>query len=301
MVEQANGNGSSLFDEDFLRKLEYLKIVSSRLLPGHLKGEHRARKTGSGIEFADYRQYVSGDDTRNLDWRAYLRLDRLILRLHEEEADLPIYIFVDSSRSMQHGSESTKFDYSRKVAAALCYIGLLNLDRINIVAYAEGVSEELAACRGKDQVWRAFRFLEGITAHGGTSLEQALKSFFGTKRRKGLVVIVSDFLDRGGLEYGFRLLRYFRHDVFSIHVVSPEEVNPELPDEVLLTDSEEGVTERMEVTPGVIAAYEAAFEQHCRDVETSCWRNGWGYARALTDVPFEDLILQVFRQDRFLR
>jgi uncharacterized protein (DUF58 family) len=290
---------STLFDEEFLQKLEYLKIVSSRLLPGHLKGEHRAKKKGSGLEFADFRPYVSGDDTRNVDWRAYLRLDRLILRLFEEEADLPIYLFIDSSRSMQYG-EPSKFDYARKVAAALCYIGLLNLDRVNIVAYADGVTEELGSCRGKNQVWRAFRFLESVSANGETRLEMALRSFFGVKRRRGLVVVVSDFLDPHGLETGFNLLRYFRHDVSAVHIVCEEEIQPELPDEVILMDSENTATEKIKVTPAVLAAYHGLYTAHCRAIESYCLKYGWGYSRALTEVPFEDLILQVFRQNRFL-
>src|SRR4026208_2235756 len=122
----------SLFDDEFLKKLEYLSILSKRLFAGQLKAERRAKRRGAGLEFAGYRQYVAGDDFRHLDWKAYLRLNRLILRLFEEEEDLPIYFFVDCSQSMSFG-QPAKFDYARKVAAALCYIGLSNLDRINII------------------------------------------------------------------------------------------------------------------------------------------------------------------------
>lgn len=292
-------NQDTLFDDEFLRKLEYLKLVSNHLIPGHLKGEHRARKMGSGVEFADYRPYVSGDDTRNVDWRTYLRLDKLILRLFEEEADLPIYIFVDSSRSMDYGDPS-KFDYARKVAAALCYIGLLNLDRVSLVAFDEGVAEEMSG-RGKNQIWRAFRFLENTSPKGETSIQTTFKSFFGTKRRRGLVIVVSDFFDRDGVEYSFNLLRYYRHDVFALQIVSPGEANPELPDEVILVDSENGSAEHLQIAPGLLATYAETFDKHCREVESQCWRNGWGYVQAATEVPFEDLILQVFRQDRFLK
>jgi len=292
--------GGTLFDEDFLRKLEYLRLVSSHLVPGHLKGLHRARKTGSGVEFADYRAYVPGDDTRAVDWRAYLRLSKLLLRLFEEEGDLPVYIFIDASFSMNHGAPS-KFDYARKVAAALCYIGLLNLDRVSLVAFASGVSEELAAKRGKNQVFRAFRFLESVEPTGATDLRAAFKSFFSAQRRKGLVVTISDFLDPEGIEAGFTLLRHFRHDVFTVHLVSADEERPDLPEEVELVDSESRASERLQVTPALLAAYQAKFQEHCRELESYCFRYGWGYARALTDIPFEDLVLQVLRQDRFLR
>ncbi|MFQ5789373.1 MAG: DUF58 domain-containing protein, partial [Acidobacteriota bacterium] len=197
----------TLFDEDFLRRLEYLKILSTRLIPGQQKGEHRARKKGTGMEFADFRPYVAGDDIRDVDWRTYLRLDKLILRIFEEEADLPIYIFIDSSRSMGFG-EPSKFDYARKVAAALCYIGLLNHDRVSLIAYSDGIADEISSRRGRNQVWRAFGFLDRMAVQGRTSLQKAFKSFFGAKRRRGLVVVISDFLDPGGVEDAYTLLRH---------------------------------------------------------------------------------------------
>ena len=152
----------SLFDDEFLKKLEYLSILSKRLFAGQFKAERRAMRRGTGLEFADYRQYVAGDDFRHLDWKAYLRLNRLILRLFEEEEDLPIYLFVDASQSMTYGNPS-KFDYARRVAAALCYIGLANLDRVHVVGYADKVKGELPPQRGKGRIFRVFRFLEGMS------------------------------------------------------------------------------------------------------------------------------------------
>ena len=228
------------FDDEFLKKLEYLNLVSNHMIPGHMHGEHRAKKkTSSGIEFADYQQYVSGEDTKNVDWRTYLRLDKLIVRLFEEEADLPIYIFFDASASMTYGVPA-KYDYARKISAALCYVGLL-------------------------------------------------------------VVVVSDFMDEAGFTKGFDMLRYFRQDLFAVHIHSPEEVRPDLPDEVLLEDAERGTSQRVRVTPALLDAYAQQFEEHCEEVSGYCRKNGWGYVRTTTDIPFEDLILQVFRQGRFLR
>jgi len=291
----------TLFDDEFLKKLEYLNLVSNHVIPGHLHGEHRAKKkTDSGIEFADYRQYVSGEDTKNVDWRTYLRTDKLILRLFEEEADRPIYIFFDASASMDYGAPP-KFDYARKISAALCYVGLLNQDRVNLVGFADGISQELSARRGKNQVWHAFRFLESVETRGTTSMEKAFKGFFSSRRRRGLVVVVSDFLDEEGFSRAFDMLRYFRQDLFAVHVHTPEEARPDLPDEVLLEDSEHGGSQRVRVTPALLEAYANQFEEHCKEVDGYCRKNGWGYVRTTTDVPFEDLILQVFRQGRFLR
>ena len=294
------GEVSTLFDEEFLRKLEYLKLVANRMLPGYNRGEHRARKKGTGVEFADYRPYVSGDDTKDVDWKAYLRLDKLILRIFDEEADLPIYLFVDSSLSMKFG-EPTKFDYARKVAAALAYIGLLNLDRVSVVGYASGVSEQIAAKRGRNQIWRIFRFLDRMATSGETSLEKAFKAFFGTKRRRGLVVIASDFMDPEGFEPAFDYIRLFRHDVFNVHILTPEELRPQFPDEAMLVDSESGASERLRISPNLMAAYDAEMRKLREGIEAYCSRYGWGYVQTETPIPFEDLVVEIFKQDRFIR
>lgn len=291
---------STLFDEEFLRKLEYLKLVANRMIPGHLRGEHRARKKGTGVEFADYRPYVSGDDTKDVDWKAYLRLDKLILRIFDEEADLPIYLFVDSSQSMSFGNPS-KFDYARKVAAALGYIGLLNLDRVSVIGYGDGISEQIASKRGRNQIWRIFRFLERMETAGETSLERAFKTFFGSRKRRGLVVIASDFMDPAGFEPAFDFIRLFRHDVFNVHILTPEELKPQFPDEAMIVDSENGTSQRLRMSPALVAAYEAEMAKLRTGIEQYCSRYGWGYVQTQTPIPFEDLVIEIFKQDRFIR
>ena len=194
-----------------------------------------------------------------------------------------------------------KFDYARKISAALCYVGLLNQDRVNLVGFADGIAQELSARRGKHQVWHAFRFLESVEARGTTSMEKAFKGFFSSRRRRGLVVVVSDFLDEEGFAKAFDMLRFFRQDLFAVHVHTPEEAQPDLPDEVLLEDAELGTSQRVRITPALLEAYANQFDEHCEEVGAYCRKHGWGYLRTTTDVPFEDLILQVFRQGRFLR
>jgi uncharacterized protein (DUF58 family) len=291
---------SLLFSEEFLRQLEHLTMLTRRPVAGHLRGHHRSRRTGSGMVFTDYRPYSPGDDTRNLDWGTYLRLDRLILRLFEEEADLPIYIFLDVSRSMDFGIPS-KFDFARKIAAALAYIGLINHDRVSIVAFSDGVVREMPARRGKNQVWRVLHFLERIDASGGTSLQSAFRSFFGARRTRGLTVVISDFLDREGFERSFQVIRQFRHDVFAVHVMSRDEIDPVLADEVLLVDSEEGGAARVHVTHDLVKAYHDTFLRYCAEIEAFCRSHGWGHLRTTTATPFEDLMLKALREQGLLR
>lgn len=289
-----------LFDDAFRKKLEYLSIISKRVFAGHFRAERRATRRGTGVEFADYRQYVPGDDFRHLDWKAYLRLNKLILRLFEEEEDLPIYFFIDVSQSMTYGNPP-KLDYARRVAAALCYIGLANLDRVYMMAYAEKVRADLAPQRGKGRIFKVFRFLEDIVAGGETNARESFKTYCTEARRRGLAVVISDFLDPAGFQSGLDILRHFRHDIFVIHVASHEEVEPTLKGELVLVDSESNVSREITVTPSLLAEYKTEFSHFCEELETYCTKYQLGYIRTATDYPFEDLVLKVFRQGRFLK
>jgi uncharacterized protein (DUF58 family) len=287
------------FDEQFMRKLEYLAIVSKRF-SGQFKAERRAKKLGSGLEFADYRGYVPGDDFRYLDWKTFLRLGRLILRLYEEEEDLPIYLFIDCSQSMAYGTPS-KIEYARKIAAALCYIGLANMDRVSVVAYADGIRSELPPQRGKNQIFRTFKFLSEVTPGGATDGREAFKMFCTGSRRRGLAVVISDFFDPSGFEYGLNMLRYFRHDVFVLQVAAHEDVEPRVRGQIQLVDSESQVSQELTVTPTLVDAYRNEMERYSEEIRKHCAKYQLGYVRTVTDFPFDELILKVFRQGRFLK
>lgn len=290
----------ALFTEDFLRRLETLDLATRRPVSGHLRGSHRSRRTGSGMVFSDYRPYTAGDDTRNLDWGIYLRLDRLILRLFEEEADLPVYVFVDASASMGEGAPS-KFDFACQVAAALSYLALLNYDRVSVIAWSDGVAAELPARRGRSQVWPVFRFLDALTPAGGTGLRAALRTYFGASRARGLVILLSDFLGEAPFAQAAQWLHQFRHEVVALQVLSPGEMAPALPDEAVVVDAETGASIQVEATPELLRDYRAALEAHCAGIEGECRRRGWPYVLARTDAPFEELMLTVLRREGVLR
>src|SRR6187455_3560437 len=167
------------FENDFLRKLEYLHVVSKRALAGQNRADRLTPKRGRGLEFADHRPYAPGDDFRHIDWKAYKRLGRLLLRLFDEERDLPIYLMLDVSRSM---AEPAKFDMARRIAAALCYIGLAHLDRITILPFDKAVGPEVQPGRGKGRIFRVFEYLERLEAAGPTDLRTSFKEFAGRPR-----------------------------------------------------------------------------------------------------------------------
>jgi uncharacterized protein (DUF58 family) len=286
---------SFFLNDQFLRRLEHLRYFPRQRVAGHMRGIHRSRRTGSGMIFTDFRPYSPGDDTRNLDWGTYLRLDRLMMRLFEEEADFPIYILVDACASLDFGTPS-KFDVARRVAAAMAYVGLINMDRVSIVSWSDGVHEQMPARRGKQQVWRTLHFLDRLRPAGRTNLLNTVTSYFGASRTRGLVILISDFMDRDGVEQSFQFLRPYRHQMFVFHVQSREEKEPVLGDEVMLVDAEEGTTLRAQITPQLLGAYQSALAAHGQRIEEYCRSHGWGHALVMNDGSFEDLMLKTLRE-----
>jgi len=285
------------FDDQFLKKLEYLHVVSKRAFAGHNRADRLTPTRGRGLEFADHRPYTAGDDFRHIDWKAYKRLNRLLLRLFDEERDLPIYLMLDVSRSM---AEPSKFDMARRIAAALCYVGLAHLDKVTILPFGAGLARESAAGRGKGRIFRIFEQLEQLEPAGQTDLRESFKEFASRPRQTGLAVVISDFLDAGGFDGSLKILRTGGHDVFVVHITSERDRDPGALGEVRCLDAETGETRDIEITPRLAAAYRKAWDTHAAELQRFCGRYGIGYVRADAERPFEEIVLTAFRQGRFL-
>lgn len=289
------------FDSDFLKKLEYLHVVSKKAFAGQARADRLAPKRGRGLEFADTRPYSVGDDFRHIDWKAYRRLGRLLLRLFDEEQDLPIYLFIDASQSMAPaGQGAEKFEQALRVAAALCYIGLAHLDRVTIMPFDATVREERSCGQGKGRIFRVFEQLEEITPGGGTNMNESFKLFAAKGRRAGLAVVISDFLDPNGYESALKVLQARGHDVYVVQMASERDRDPGALGDVRFVDAENGDTRDIEVTPALAKAYTAAWQKHTDELETFCGRYNIGYVRADAERPVEEIILKTFRQGRFV-
>jgi uncharacterized protein (DUF58 family) len=289
-----------LFDDEFQRKLDYLALVSRRVFAGRLRAERRTKKSGSGVEFADHREYQPGDDFRYLDWNVYQRFDRLLVRLYEEEEDLAIYFILDTSSSMKFG-DAQKLRYAKKVVAALAYVGLANLDRVSIVTTSDRVMERMPETRGKARIFKAFRFLREVEADGTTDLGEAMKKFVAQNKRRGLAVLVSDLYDPRGFEKGINVLRYNKFDPFVVHVVDRDEGKPKLNGDVLVYDCETGDEREVTVTAKVLQRFHEAYDAYHAEIDRFCATHQVPYVTASVDVPFDELILRVFRRGGFLR
>jgi uncharacterized protein (DUF58 family) len=297
---RAESRRDELFDDDFQKKLESLAIVSRRVFAGRMRAERRSKKKGSGVEFADHRDYAPGDDFRSVDWSIYQRFGKLLVRLYEEEEDLSIYFIVDSSSSMSFG-DSKKFDQARRLAAALAYVGLANLDRVTIVGATDAVVSRMPTTRGKGRIFKVFEFLRDLAPGGTTDLGDAMKTFVAQHKRRGLAVLISDLYDPAGFERGINTLRFNKFEPFVLHVVDQKEARPELKGDVRLYDCETGEEREVTVTDSLLDDMQRAFEDYQKSIERFCTSRQVPYFAADVGIPFDELVLKVFRRGGFLR
>jgi uncharacterized protein (DUF58 family) len=284
-----------LLDADVLARLEQLELVSRKIFLGRMKGERRSKRKGQSVEFADYRNYVIGDDLRFLDWNLYARLDRLFIRLFMEEEDLHVYILIDNSLSMDFGTPS-KLQYAKQVAAALGFIGLVNSDRVVIEAFNERLTQGLPAVRGRHSLWRVMDFLQGIDAAGPSNLRQALRAFSIKCSGKGIVILLSDFMDKGGYEEPLRYLLARQLDIYAIQILAQEEVDPEIVGDLRLVDVEDEDVAEITVNAPLLKRYKQNLAAYRGALYEFCTRRGIAYLFTSNQVPFDRLVLTYLRQ-----
>lgn len=290
----------ALLTPDFLSKLKQLELVSRRVFAGRMKGERRTRHRGTSVEFADYRNYVLGDEPRFVDWNTYGRLERLFLKLFLEEEDLFVYLLVDTSRSMGFGTPE-KLLYAKQVAAALAYVSLLGLDRVSISAIGSGVRYRMPPKRGRSQATDVFAFLNSMQPEGTTSLADAARHFSLTTQRSGLAVVISDFLDKAGYETALKQLLHKKCEIWAIQLLSPEELDPPIAGDLRLVDSEDASAAEVTVTDRLLKHYRQLVSEYCTGLRNFCVRRGIGYLFANTHTPFEDLVLRYLKQSGLVR
>ncbi len=289
-----------LFDDEFLKKIEYLYVVSKKMFKGRLRAERKTKKVASGIEFADYRNYAPGDDFRALDWRLYARTEKLLVRLFEEKEELSIYFLIDTSSSMKFHDE-VKLNYAKKMAAALGFIGLCNQDRVSFIAFNEKVLDRLPPTSGRGQIFKVFNFLEKLKGVGATSFEDSFKTFASENRRRGVAVVLSDFYNPGGYEKALSFLHYQQFETYVVHISDESEFDPKVHGDVSLVDEETGERLDLTMTPRLVSKYKKAFDALCLQMESWCVSHRMLYFRTPVSVPFDEIVLKVFRAGGFLK
>jgi uncharacterized protein (DUF58 family) len=293
---------SGLFEESFLRKLERIAILSKRAMAGQLQGERRSPKRGQSVEFADFRPYSVGDDFRRIDWNAYARLERFFIKLFVEEEDLTVHLLVDTSRSMDWG-QPNKFTYAVRSAGALGYIGLHGLDRVTITAlgvHQNGNGGYFSPHRGKQNAFALFSFLQGLTPNGQAQLGYALQSYAASAPKPGPLLLLSDLMEDGWAN-GLTALAARGFDVSVLHILSPDEINPDLTGDLKLLDSETKTAVEITGEYDLVERYRKGLADWQEELRRFCGARGMQYAPIETSIPIEELLFARLRKHGILR
>jgi uncharacterized protein (DUF58 family) len=283
------------FDAEFLQKLERLALQGSKLIQGGTGGNRRSKAKGSAIEFSDFREYVLGDDYRSIDWNAYARFERLFIKLYMEEREANITIFLDTSASMDYGKPN-KGVLAKKLAAIFAYIALANYDRVGIVAINEKVSDLYPYFSGKPGFIRALEFIDSLPFNGRTSLNESIPKFTPLHGRKGISIILSDFLARDGYLEAFQYLKYQQQDVIAVQILSPGELDPKFTGPLRLIDVETGEPVEVEMTPRTIDLYKKAVHSYMEELKSVCSNMEIACLQVSSEISLEQLVFEKLRQ-----
>ena len=282
----------SLTEAHFIQRLETLYLLARKVLGGTLQADRKSTRKGAGITFADYAEYQMGDDYRSIDWRVYARFDELVVKLFELEEDATIYMLLDCSHSMR-----SKFLMARQLTAGLGYIGLNCLDRLAVYSLADRLDPILEPTRGRARVFPFLRKLDNQQTLGtDTDFNTCCKAFQARRHRKGMVIVVSDFLFPGGYEQGLKLLNWHGHDVYCLQVHDPADATCDWKGDVDVHCVETDAHMRVTVTPREARAYEAAFAAWNEGLKKECARRGIGLASVTKEVAFDAVIQDILRR-----
>ncbi|MEI8371751.1 MAG: DUF58 domain-containing protein [Planctomycetota bacterium] len=265
-----------------------------------MKGERCSPRKGQGVEFADFRNYVPGDDLRFVDWNTYARLEKLFLKMFREEEDLHFYALIDASASMDFG-EPTKLRYAAQLAAALGFVGLVRGDRVKIETLGQSAGKPAPVFRGRKSLWRMIQQMEEIPRGESVSLADGVKNFCIRNTGRGIVVLLSDLMDKTGYETAMRYLLSRDLDIYVIQILSAAEIDPDIAGDLRLVDCEDSDAAEVSVTPALMARYKQTLATFVDGVRQFCIKRGMVYLLARSDVPVEDLVSGYLRNRGLVR
>lgn len=283
------GQSTPIVDQSLLEKLERLTLRWQKTFNGLVGGRHPSLLSGPGQEFLDHRHFHHGDDLRAVNWRAYLRLEKLFLKLFQVEPRIPMRLMLDVSGSMTFGSPS-KLDYAKRLCAALCYVGLVRLDTICLQPFAGGLSHNFLCTGGRHRFRPVIDFIEVLEGGGVTNYMEVARQFATTFPQRGLVIVVSDFLDDVDSVRPLQNLADLGHELFLVQIWCPEERQPVIDGDVELHDIETNTEVRLELDEQARAAYTTAFDQHSARLSDLAGRSGGRFVSLSTSTVLEDAI-----------
>ena len=282
-----------LLEPALLRRLEALALQVRRAVSGQMGGERRSKRRGQSVEFADYRNYTPGDDFRLIDWNAYARLDRFMLRLFVAEEELPLSLFVDLSGSMDWGKPN-KADTARQLAGAIAYVALAALDRVRLTVFAEGETSGGAPSRGRRAAATLFSRLQSFPAGGVTNYEKLVWPI--GRQRPGMTVLITDGLGESPLDPALTALQRAHQEGAVLQLLAPQEITPDWSGDARLRDAETGVEREFTATPLTQGSYVKALAERTDEIERAAHRRGLRFARLSTSEPIDEMVQITLRR-----
>ena len=291
---------TTLLDNQALTRLERLRLQPNRRKTNRTQGEHASGKGGSSTEFADYRNYVPGDDVRFVDWNIFARLNRPYMKLYQYEEVMHVAILVDASNSMKF---ENKFERARQLAAAMGVTALMGVERVS--AYVVGASGEpprvMPPSSGRASMRRLFDFFERAECGGDAPIDGAVEAMLRRHRGRGKAIVISDFLTPASRARPFNLLYSAGLEIFALQVLGPTEIDPELTGDLRLVDSENGTTvdvSSIDELHGIYHEHREQLQEHVR--RQSRTRNG-RFLSISSEAPLDWVLFDLLQRQGWLK
>jgi len=287
------GDRSALFPPEFLERLTTLHLAAGRAAGGGRPADRTAPRVGSGTDFADHREYMAGDDPRQIDWRLYGRSGRFFTKLYHAEEDRTVTIALDCSASM--GAEPGKFEFARRLAAALSFVTLSDRDALALCPFREGLHEPLPDIRGRASFPRVMDRLSDLEPGGRTDLTAVARELAARSRRQGLLLVISDFMDgpQPGLGLSATCGPAVEAGAIQVHTVTERE--PEARGFFRLQDVETGATRALTLDRRLARRFTETFDAYCEELSSRCRALGIRYLRLCTETSIEEAVLKRLR------
>ena len=286
-----------VISDEFIGQLESIVLNMKAPMKGYFGGNHRTNTYGSTVEFADFREYVLGDDIRRIDWNLYSRFEKHFVKLFVDERQMHIQIFVDCSASMGFEA-SKKREAALKIAAALGYLSVHNMDKISFKMIHKNSAEDVnGIINGKDAYYRSLDTLENSTFGGEVDIEKAITGNINPGYNDGLTIIISDFLTESNWKAAVDFLLYRHREVMLVQVLSPEEISPSYNGRMVLLDAEsvdktDEKNLKLKISRSEFEAYKEALSDYLQEVKDFCSSRGVSYMLANTEKDVEKLLLE---------
>ena len=282
-----------LLERATLQRLERLVLRWEQSFSGLLGGNNVSRLPGVGHEFLDHRHFQSGDDLRSVNWRAYLRLEKLFLKMFRTEPRTPVRIWMDTSESMACGSDDAdeaKFPFACRLAAALCYVGLVRLETMVLQPFTDRLGEDFRSHGGRNRFAGASHFIGGLESGGRSDFSATVRSFLSSAPPPGLLIVISDFLDDSGCGSALQMLADQGSELHLIQLAGPTDRMPPWDGELELEDAESGEIMRVQLDREAAQEYAASYDAYSRQIEQAAMRSQGRYLQLRTDQPLEDAL-----------